>query len=295
MPIQQMYLAIPPNPNSRHQLTEYLSKRGESKLEAFHDRLANFANSGMRDSLSDNLHLAGTARYNLSIRHKRALLLTHEKPTDGSIIAGVDDRKLTPDAWEKIVPYYNHTELWYINQMAADIGCSLPFPKAEKLPDDNGERFFSKYMTIVRPGAQKYNDDDECLCKECADLPAMTDVFPRQNAIAHSTTAILTPTVTCVAVNQQQNNFRTPPAPLPPPPPTIHQYQQQQMWIPIQPMLPMYFVPPPLACCNRYMQWTQRRIGRPPHDLHCQQRGAVNNSTVAYWAGIDQTRRDKPF
>ena len=66
MSVEQMYERIAPSPNSQHQLTEYLSKRGESKLESFHDRLAHFGNSGMRDDLSDNLHLAGTVRHNLA-------------------------------------------------------------------------------------------------------------------------------------------------------------------------------------------------------------------------------------
>jgi len=72
--LEEMYQQILPNPNSTHQLTEYLSLRGESKLEAFHDRFAHFANCGMRNSLADNLNLAGTARYNLTIRHKRCLV-----------------------------------------------------------------------------------------------------------------------------------------------------------------------------------------------------------------------------
>ena len=139
-----MYFPIPPNPNSRHQLTEYLSKRGESKLESFHDRLANFANTGMRDTLADNLHLTGTARYNLSITHKRLFLTRINK----------DDRKHMPAAWEKVVPYWNHSELWHINLMATDIGIDMPFPMAEKLPLDNGERFFSEYMKLVEPMKQ---------------------------------------------------------------------------------------------------------------------------------------------
>jgi len=73
LPLEKMYDKILPNPNSTHQLTEYLSLRGESKLEAFHDRFAHFANCGMRASLADNLNLAGTARYNLFIRHKRSM------------------------------------------------------------------------------------------------------------------------------------------------------------------------------------------------------------------------------
>jgi len=66
-PLQDMCNEILPNPNSSHQLVEHLSLRGESKLEAFHDRFAHFANCRMRASLADNLNLAGTARYNLLI------------------------------------------------------------------------------------------------------------------------------------------------------------------------------------------------------------------------------------
>lgn len=58
-PLEQMYDRIHPNPNSTHQLTEYLSKQGESKLESFHDRLAHFANCGMRNQLADNLTQLG--------------------------------------------------------------------------------------------------------------------------------------------------------------------------------------------------------------------------------------------
>ena len=84
MPLTDMYQTILPNPNSTHQLTEYLSLRGESKLEVFHDRFAHFANCGMRESLADSLNLAGTARYNLTIRHVRALVSTNniENPTN---------------------------------------------------------------------------------------------------------------------------------------------------------------------------------------------------------------------
>lgn len=67
LPLEQMCDKMLPNQNSTHQLTEFLSRRGESKLEAFHDRLAHFANSGMRNRLADNLNLAGTARFNLAM------------------------------------------------------------------------------------------------------------------------------------------------------------------------------------------------------------------------------------
>jgi len=92
MGIDQMCDKLPPNPNSHHQLIEHISNRGESKLDSFHDRLAHFANSGMRDSLSDNMHLAGTARLNLAIQHKRSLLTRSLENTKQSSI---------PATWEK--------------------------------------------------------------------------------------------------------------------------------------------------------------------------------------------------
>ena len=152
MPLTDMYQTILPNPNSTHQLTEYLSLRGESKLEAFHDRFAHFANCGMRESLADSLNLAGTARYNLTIRHVRALVSTNnienptnniENPADKQLI-----RRKIQAAWEKVVPYFNHSELWHINNMAESLGCKHPFPDAETLVPDNGERFF--YSTSQR-------------------------------------------------------------------------------------------------------------------------------------------------
>ena len=76
LPMDQMHDIIPPNPNSKHQLTEHPFRRSESKIEAFHDCLSNFGNSGMRDSLADNLNLMGTARHNMSIRHKRSFVVS---------------------------------------------------------------------------------------------------------------------------------------------------------------------------------------------------------------------------
>ena len=61
LPLDEMYDVIEPNPNSPHGLKEYLSRRGESNLESFHLMLAHFGNTGMRESLADNLNLTGTA------------------------------------------------------------------------------------------------------------------------------------------------------------------------------------------------------------------------------------------
>ena len=124
LPLEEMYEKILPNPNSPHQLTEYLSKRGESKLEAFHDRFAHFANCGMRNSLADNLNLAGTARHNLSIRQKRSLVAS-ENPIKNTL-SSHEHRKKTPAGWEDVVAYFNHSELWHINRLAATVNCLHP-------------------------------------------------------------------------------------------------------------------------------------------------------------------------
>lgn len=53
-------------------------------------------------------------------------------------------------AIEDLVSFFNHSELAYINSFAAQAGMSpqdLLFQHVEKLPPDNGERFFSEYIT----------------------------------------------------------------------------------------------------------------------------------------------------
>ena len=112
MPLVDMYDAIPPNPNSKHQLTEWLSQRGESKLESFHDRLAHFANCGMRETLADNFNLVGTAAWNHGIRYKK--LLT------GSFTS-LEERKKIPAVWERVVAYWNHSEISYVDRLAAKV------------------------------------------------------------------------------------------------------------------------------------------------------------------------------
>jgi len=70
LPLNEMYDVIIPSQSSPHGLKEYLSRRGESNLESFHLMLSHFGNTGMRESLADNLNLTGTACYNLHVRLK---------------------------------------------------------------------------------------------------------------------------------------------------------------------------------------------------------------------------------
>jgi len=159
-------------------------------LESFHDRLAHFANSGMRDSLSDSLHLAGTARYNLAIRHKRQLL-TLEKTK----------RSKMPAAWEKIVPHWNQSELIYINNIANDVGCPPPFPKAERLTNDTGERFFAEYIKSVKPLIGRCNEDN-CWCDICRIIIG-NDTLPAKITYLDETDASPTLTTTTTVADRQ--------------------------------------------------------------------------------------------
>ena len=142
LPLEEMYYTIAPHPKSKHQLPEYLSRRGESNLEAFHLLLAHFGNNGMRASLADNLMLTGTARYNLQIRHK--LRLTKLAADDPS-------RNKMPAGWETVVPFFNHSEPAHVNQLAKDAGVQeVPFATVEELVADAGERFFSEHLTWMQ-------------------------------------------------------------------------------------------------------------------------------------------------
>jgi hypothetical protein len=289
LPLEDMYDSILPNPNSTHQLTRYLSKRGESNLESFHDRFAHFANCGTRSTLADNLNLAGTARYNLAIRHKRRLILW----------SSLDTRKNIPALWEEVVPYQNHSELWHINTLAASVGAPIPFPTAKKLPKDNGERFFLVYLTSILPQLTRFDDNDCCLCTLC-DIPRAAPTFLRQlpppdNPPTNSNTPTVLPTnnnnvsphsVLPQPRDQTQNHLQAQTVPLitntvtnaqfvptnPPQLPALAPYQITLYQQIPQATLPLYFVPPILPCCSKYAQWLRRRVGRPPHDCDCPHR-----------------------
>jgi len=179
LPIDEMYFTIQPNPNSKHQLPQHLSRRVESKLESFHDNLSHFANCGMRSSLCDNLNLCGTARYNLSMRQK--LLLTHQNTQKEAA-----SRKNIPSAWEDVVPCYNHAELEYVNNLARQAGSSsVPFSNVETLPDDNGERFFSECIIQINPLKQQCDSLDRCICHRCCSTVPTKTATQQNNKPSH--------------------------------------------------------------------------------------------------------------
>ena len=165
--VERMYRKILPNPNgrSKHGLTEYISLRCESKLEGYHDPLANFANGATRASLADNLNLFGTARYNHKIRYKNWLA---ETP--------VEQRPALPVYWANRPSFFNDSRLCHINKIAEDVGAEIPFPEAQELAEDTGERFFSEYLNEERRRQKSilpHGANDRCQCTECAGNPIL--------------------------------------------------------------------------------------------------------------------------
>jgi len=256
LPLNEMYDTTPANPNSPHGLKECLSRRGKSNLESFHLMLAHFGNTGMRESLADNLNLTGTARYNLKIRHKRSLTVT------GTFMTDENTRRKIPAAWETVVSHFNHSELTYINTLAVAAGMkTIPFPTAEKLPADNGERFFSECLSWLKEVKPKNDLDDMCLCFTCTGAqPPPTTSEPQKTTMINPVGPSNVPAATT------QLTVTQPPQPPP----------RQHLCVP--PPLPMMWINPYMIpfnnwnhCCRKYKEHCCRldKRGRPPHDNGC--------------------------
>ena len=300
LPLQDMCYEIKASPRSKHGLSMFISKRPESKLESFHDNLAHFGNCGMRDSLCDSFNLCGTVRYNLRIRHTMQLAKLD-----------ANQRSKMPAQWEDVVSCTNHTELKHINKLAKEAGTNhVPFPNAETLVEDTGERFFSAHLSENRP---QHPECDRCECKLCAGNPMPLPHLPQPTQQRPPSTAT---TPKAPPPPPQQNKPTTPnniqqitPTTFP-----LQQKPQQQerrvihsipttainhrapvpLWpssvIRCQPMpipiytpfitthVPPHFTPPHCGgyCCRSYCCWYTNcdRKGRPPHDHHCHQRVA---------------------
>ena len=294
LPLEEMYYAIKPNPNSAHGLTEYLSRRGESTLESFHLLLAHFGNCGMRSTLADNLNLTGTARYNLAIRQKLRLNERNEPR-----------RSKMPAAWETVVAFFNHSELRWVNDLAVDAGCPPLFEDVERLGEDNGERFFSEYLSWRLNEKPRNDDQHRCLCKGCG-VGNNNNPPPQQmndaaspsrspiSVLGASSISVLgaSPSASPASLELQRiteggsedtarNNIGAtmdyalvtlqPATALVAAP--LHVAQQPIIHIQGQPFAFPHasFLPTPQYCCCRFRVWHNKpgRRGRPPHDFHC--------------------------
>ena len=286
-----MYKVIPPNENSTHQLTQFVSLRGESKLESFHDNLAHFGNCGMSASLSDNLNLCGTARYNLTIRNRLRLIKKSK-----------EERKKVPASWETVVSFTNHTQLLYINELAAEAGTThVPFLSVELLSEDTGEQFFSQYL---KDQTQRDNNkEDRCKCRLCGSNPLL--LSHDSSAMAHNRQlqqqqeqqqqerenmmmqpVVVQPVVQTTTETQLQTPVHyLPVVPAQPQypqyPPQYPQYPQYPQQYPQYPQYPPYLQSPWLGmqsypqqqqqyyCCMPYFLYSTAKetpSGRPPHD-----------------------------
>jgi len=76
--------------------------------------------------------------------------------------------KKIPVAWGHVVSCFNHSELWHVNNMATLVGCCMPFPYVERLPEDNREHFFLVCINCYPfiEGCTKYGIFVCALCKK---------------------------------------------------------------------------------------------------------------------------------
>jgi hypothetical protein len=289
LPLEQMYREVKPPRNAKHNCSTWVSFRGESKLESFHDNLAHFGNCGMDRKLCDILNLAGTARYNFTIRNR----IHKVKFPDANL----------PVQWQDVVSFYNHSELATINKMAADAHADyIPFAWVEPLVEDTKEVFFSEYLTRRLEVAENYPDhtDDQCPCNLCKQ-PSLPIV--EQQQITWTPPPIpVPPRISNTPVQRQRSVPPSPPPPQPnwqppaqptwqalqpawqappqptwqlPPGPTTQwiPYLQQYGW----PAVTMACLPPPAPpetwqilryCCKAKYDYAIKpgSFGRPPHD-----------------------------
>jgi len=121
-------------------------------------------------------------------------------------------QKKIPVGWEKVVPCFNHSELWFASDMATAVGCCKPFPCAERLPEDNGERFFSEHMSIVMPSLQgaRSGNVGECMCALCRKTSTKTVAFSSPSPAKTPTTTTTTTTMEVEILTDNDKAASTP-------------------------------------------------------------------------------------
>jgi hypothetical protein len=264
--------------------------------------------------LADSLNLAGTARYNLAIRHRLRLAKLNPYQRE----------KHAPVYWEGIVSFYNHSELAFINQLAQDAGAtSLPFKWVEPLIADNGERFFSEYLKS--PVYQKeYKNNpltDRCQCNKCALNPISITMQIAASSPAASNESVgeqlsyAAATTTKTTKTTPPKQYIQPTQPTPQIQPQTHQQNnlpafpmtvpfQQQTAFQMMPFMTMYSPmsafqyhpnvagwnqqhqqpPPPKRqcidyCCEPFRNYKENGgRGRPQHTAECNDERATKNT-----------------
>jgi hypothetical protein len=158
--IEEVYRKQNPPPGAKHGLPVYRAQRGESNLESLHFMFSNYANGGMRPSIADMLNLKGLTRHNVQQWQKLKV---------GTMTA--EEMQQVPAHLREIPLHYDHSNLAYINGLAASAGATEPhFKVVRNLPDDNGERFLSAYLKEQLERYRLYGEheiNDLCQCPRC--------------------------------------------------------------------------------------------------------------------------------
>ena len=192
----------------------------------------------------------------------------------------LEERNKMPSVWESVIPYFNHSELEWVNAMARKCGVAekLPFLYTEKLGFDTGERFFSEYIQWMRAEKPAVNEYDMCLCRSCynnTNVEACAPVLVSwEESDINNKETIQESTISNVTNNIGRLTNST----------TL-QITQQPIFVFLPPP-PGFFLPPPtyqpMVCCERYRCWfeTPNRRGRAPHDYHCRVQSTPNQFVI---------------
>jgi hypothetical protein len=280
----EMYVSIPPGPNSTHGLSSFKSKRCESALENGHLKLAHYANNGSSEVMADLLSMRGITEDNVKILHELARYEEKQVVSDPNVKGYLED----------VSPFQNHLLLGHINQSHAAVGLKEPFRCPTVLGPDTGEVFLGRYIhqQLKRNDRGEYSSTDRrCTCQKCLrsgiPLPNQSGEGQRQPQPLPPAQVAPRPLVLALpapAPLQVEPRLLLPAPPAPVPRLILPALAPQQM-VPRQlvPVMPMDMMWHPAyqvnlasnaysnACCTRNLRWTlnDRRMGRPPHDLNC--------------------------
>ncbi|CAJ1917928.1 unnamed protein product [Cylindrotheca closterium] len=165
LPKDDLYFSVKPGLMSKCKLPVFIGTRGaESKVEKGNHIMHHCSNGGTRRTLTDYTSSAGIALYNLRIRYR-----LHIGSLDPKL------RKKIPTAFHRAPHYTNHLRLAFINNLAKEAGIiGNVHSRVEELPADNGERFFSEYLTqqLARESSGVLYDEKtkRCKCKDCSKI-----------------------------------------------------------------------------------------------------------------------------
>jgi len=170
---------------------------------------------------------------------------------------------------------------------------------------DNGERFFSQYITTTLPSIKsKPGEFGECLCHSCENATSTSTMSQQQQPLVlndkandneqdrtnNNNVAAATPTtaltkrkmpaknITRQPTERQQTQCDVAKMNYIQPSPNINATCSPQVFymmpqlIPMQYQLPCFMPPIQTPCCDKYAEWLKRRMGRPPHHQLCPNR-----------------------